>query len=124
MNSSTKQKRLAGMKDRTDLWFPSGGGGGWTGSLGPLRQQPPRGSCSSGPGRLALKIQDGRGRGAAAGKAEIEKKVKVLVAQSCLTLCDPMDHSPPGSPVHGILQARRLEWAAISFSRGPSQPRD
>ena len=36
--------------------------------------------------------------------------------QSCPTLCDPMDSSPPGSPVPGILQARTLEWAAISFS--------
>ena len=36
--------------------------------------------------------------------------------QSCLTLCDPIDGSPPGSPVHGILQARTLEWVAISFS--------
>ena len=36
--------------------------------------------------------------------------------QSCLTLCDPMDGSPPGSPVPGILQARTLEWVAISFS--------
>ena len=36
--------------------------------------------------------------------------------QSCLTLCDPRDGSPPGSPVPGILQARTLEWAAISFS--------
>ena len=36
--------------------------------------------------------------------------------QSCLTLCDPTDGSPPGSPVPGILQARILEWAAISFS--------
>ena len=44
------------------------------------------------------------------------------VAQSCLTLCDPMDCSPPGSSVHGILQARRLEWVAISSSRGSSQP--
>ena len=35
-----------------------------------------------------------------------------------------MDFSPPGSSVHGILQARKLEWVAISFSRGPSQPRD
>ena len=43
---------------------------------------------------------------------------------SCLTLCDPMDCSSPGSYVHGILQARMLEWAAISFSRGSSQPRD
>ena len=39
-----------------------------------------------------------------------ESEVKVLVAQSCLTLCDPMDCSPPGSSVHGILQARILEW--------------
>ena len=48
----------------------------------------------------------------------------VLVAQSCLTLCDPMDCSQPGSPVHGILQARILEWVAIPFSRGSFQPRD
>ena len=49
---------------------------------------------------------------------------KVLVIQSCPTLCDPMDCSPPGSSVHGISQARILEWVAISLSRGPSQPRD
>ena len=36
--------------------------------------------------------------------------------QSCLTLCDPIDGSPPGSPIPGILQARTLEWVAISFS--------
>ena len=46
------------------------------------------------------------------------------VAQSCLTLCDPMDCSLPGSSVHGILQARILEWVDIFFSRGTSQPRD
>ena len=46
------------------------------------------------------------------------------VTQSCPTLCDPMDGSLPGSAVHGIFQARMLEWAAISFSRGSSQPRD
>ena len=46
------------------------------------------------------------------------------VAQSCPTLCDPMDCSPPGSLVHGIFQAWILEWVAISFSRGSSQPRD
>ena len=46
------------------------------------------------------------------------------VAQSCPTLCDPMDCSPPGSSVHGIFQARVLEWVAIAFSRGPSGPRD
>ena len=47
-----------------------------------------------------------------------------MCAQSILTLCDPMDCGPPGSSVHGILQARILEWVAISFSRGSSQPRD
>ena len=41
-----------------------------------------------------------------------------LCAQSCLTLYDPTDCSPLGSSVHGILQARILQWAAISFSRG------
>ena len=51
-------------------------------------------------------------------------KVKVLVLQSGLTLCDPMDYSPPGSSVHGIFQARILEWIAIPFSRGSSWPRD
>ena len=40
------------------------------------------------------------------------------VSQSCLTLCDPTDSSPPGCSVHGISQARLLQWAAISFSRG------
>ena len=43
---------------------------------------------------------------------------------SCLTLCDPVDCSLPGSSVHGILQARILEWVAISFSKGSSRPRD
>ena len=52
------------------------------------------------------------------------QEVKMLVAQSCPTLCHPMDCSPPGSSVRGILQARILEWVAISFSRGSSQPRD
>ena len=46
------------------------------------------------------------------------------VAQSCPTLCDPMDYSLPGSSVHGIFQARILEWVAISFSRESSQPRN
>ena len=47
-----------------------------------------------------------------------------LVAQSCPILCDPMDCSPPGSSVHGILQARTLEWVAMPSSRGSSRPRD
>ena len=45
--------------------------------------------------------------------------VKVKVAQSCLTLCDPMDYI-----IHGILQVRILEWVAVPFSRVSSQPRD
>ena len=47
-----------------------------------------------------------------------------MLLQSCLTLCDPMDCSLPGSSVHGISQARILEWVAMSSSRGSSQPRD
>ena len=52
-----------------------------------------------------------KGRNAAAATA-----AKSL--QSCPTLCNPTDSSPPGSPVPGILQARTLEWVAISFSKG------
>ena len=63
------------------------------------------------------------------------KKIKVKITsfsmrlvyvytQSCLTLCDPMDCSPPGSSACGILQANILEWIAISSSRGSSPPRD
>ena len=49
-------------------------------------------------------------------------KVKGLVSQSRSTLCDPVDCSPPGSSVHGILQARVLEWGAIPFSRDLPSP--
>ena len=50
-------------------------------------------------------------------------KVKVIITQSSPTLCDPMDSSLPDSSAHEILQARILEWLAISFSRGSSRPR-
>ena len=50
--------------------------------------------------------------------------VSVKLLQSCPTLCDPMDCSFPGSSVHGILQARIVEWVAMPSSRGSSQPRD
>ena len=51
--------------------------------------------------------------------------IVVVQSLSCVQLFrNPMDCSPPGSSVHGILQARILEWVAISFSRGSSQPRD
>ena len=55
---------------------------------------------------------------------EIEKKVKMIVAHSCPTLCDPVAGILPGSSVHGILQASILEWVANPFSRGSSWPRD
>ena len=60
-------------------------------------------------------------------KATVIKTVTVqfsLVVQSCLTLCHPMGASPTGSSVHGILQARILEWVAMHSARGSSQPRD
>ena len=50
--------------------------------------------------------------------------VCVKSLQSCLTLCDPMNYRSPGSSVHGILQARILEWVAMPFSRGSNPPRD
>ena len=53
---------------------------------------------------------------------EPSKTVKVLVT-FMVTLCNPMEYSPPGSSAHGIFQARILEWVAIPFSRGSSQPR-
>ena len=54
----------------------------------------------------------------------LEREREREVAQSCPTLCDPMDCSLPGSSVHGISQAIVLEWIVISFSKGSSQPRD
>ena len=51
-------------------------------------------------------------------------KSAMSIAQLCPTVCDPTDSSPPGFSVHGILQARILEWIAIPFCRGSSQPRD
>ena len=50
----------------------------------------------------------------------VKEKSEREVAQSCLTLRDPMDCSPPGSSIHGILQARVLEWVAIAFSKQSS----
>ena len=54
----------------------------------------------------------------------IVKQLCAQALQSCPTVCDPMDFSPPGSSVHGVLQARILKWVALPFSRGSSQPRD
>ena len=57
-------------------------------------------------------------------KLQINHETESEVTQLCPTLCNPMDGSLPGSAVHGIFQARILEWATISVSRGSSQPRD
>ena len=67
--------------------------------------------------KLSCQITERRGM--------ISYKVKKWseVAQSCQTLCDPTDCSPPGSSIHVILQAKILEWVDISFSRGSSWPR-
>ena len=54
---------------------------------------------------------------------EMRRKVKVFVTQLYPTLCDPMDCSPPGSSIHGILQTSMLEWVAIPFFKGSLWPR-
>ena len=65
------------------------------------------------------------GAGALSGsKYPLHLLEEVIVPQSCPTLCDPIDCSLPGSSVRGILQPRILEWVAIPFSRGSSQPRN
>ena len=71
-----------------------------------------QGVCAFNPCLLGVD-----GGAASAGSTVTESEVKVLVTQSCPTLCDPMDCSFPGSSVHGILQARILEWIAFLFSR-------
>ena len=55
---------------------------------------------------------------------QIKDKWRLMFVLSHAWLCDPTDYSPPGSSVHGILQARILEWVAIPFSRGSSRPRN
>jgi len=55
-------------------------------------------------------------------KVKVKVKSESEVAQSCPTLCKPVDCSLPGSSVHGILQARILEWIAITFSEDPPDP--
>ena len=73
-----------------------------------LRTQKCGDGYSMGSPHLGMLVKQLGSRGAAATAAKS--------LQSCPTLCDPIDGSPPGSSVHGILQARTLEWVAISFS--------
>ena len=58
------------------------------------------------------------------GVEDLKLSKTTVTPQLCPTLCDPMDCSPPGSSLHGILQAKILEWVALPSSRGSSQPRD
>ena len=67
---------------------------------------------SYGASHVALEVKNLFANAAAAAAAAAAAKS----LQSCPTLCDPIDGSPPGSPIPGILQARTLEWVAISFS--------
>ena len=87
-------------------------------TLQPHRRQPTRLPCP----------WDSPGKNTGVGCHFLLQCMKVQseseVAQSCPTLSDPMDCSPPGSSIHGIFQARVLEWDAIAFSRGSSWPRD
>ena len=73
----------------------------------------------NGPGSMTLEHHASPGR-----PCGLERKKESEVTQLCPTLCDPVDCSLSGSSIHGIFQARLLEWIAISFSRGSSQPRD
>ena len=83
-------------------------------SVRPHRQQPTR----------HLRPWDSPGKNTGVGCHFLLQCMKVKseseVAQSCPTLCDPMDCSPPGSSIHGIFQARVLEWGAIAFSGYPT----
>ena len=93
---------------RQGAQVPTGGAGGMAGPIFHLLSVPWH-TVPLAWGQRDQNIQTDRG----------EKKVKMIVsvAESCLTLCDIMDCSLPGSSVHGVLQARILEWVAIPFSR-------
>ena len=71
---------------------------------------------------LFIYASGGRGddQGDSPGPAPLGKGMRAKLLQLCPTLCSPMDRSPPGSSVHGILQARILERAAVASSRGSS----
>ena len=104
---ATEEGRV--MVERSDRMWSTGEGNG----------KPLQYSCLENP-MNSMKRQNDR-----IIKEELPKSVQYSsVAQSCPTLCSPIDCSLPGSSISGIFQARVLEWVAISFSRGSSQPRD
>ena len=84
----------------------------------------PRQPGSSGALSLAIMLCAGHTPRASHTRLHCPYGNTVRVLCSVMSLCDPTDCILPGSPVHGICQARILEWIAISYSRGSSQPRD
>ena len=74
--------------------------------------------------KMCIKIREEKVLPLFCGSERAPDCVHAQSLQPCPSLCDPMDYSQTGSSVHGILQARILEWVAIPFSRGSSQPRD
>ena len=79
----------------------------------------------SGPGKEGAPTAGGHSQpGRASWPGHSGTSFTAVCAQSCPTLCDPTDCSPPGSSVHGVSQARILEWVAMPSSRESSQPRD
>ena len=79
---------------------------------------------STSPKTLVYEIWYGTSVQTSWAQHQVQDFLYVLVPRSCPTLCDLMDCSPPDSSIHGIFQARILEWGAISFSRGSPRPRD
>ena len=120
-SSSSHVERLSIGQQRSQAWTPSGA---------PSWQLTPRGLPSILKMNLQNPVETFQIKSCATEinclhwSGSICQKVKVAVAHLCLTLCDPMDCSPPGSSVHGISQARILEWVATSFSRGSTWPMD
>ena len=98
-------------------------GKGW-----PSSRSPPRGQDPAHPTRK-IKTKERKAHTShlehrkRSGESSL-KKLKTLIAQLCLTLCDPIVCSPPGSSVPGILQARILGWVVMPSSRGSSRPRE
>ena len=74
-------------------------------------------------GRMPLCPQSSHPRSRGSTTLRINHRTRAKSLQLCTTLWDTMDHSPPGSSVHGILQARTLEWVSMPSSRGSSRPR-
>ena len=103
----------------------TGGGGGFQHAHQFLKVLEPK--CGPGLHRVGQKSSHAAGSGSHSFPLCIShplSSVLFSVAQSCLTLCNPLDYSPPGSSVHGVFQARILEWVATSSSREASRPRD